>query len=49
MIDNIYDWRLKKTQYNNLKNNKKLFDHYIYYENSDEKVAQKDCFSNRFV
>ena len=23
MIDNIYDWRLK-TQYNNLKNNKKL-------------------------
>jgi len=49
MIDDIFDWRLKKTQYNNLKNNKKLFDHYQYYENSDEKIDQKDVFSNSFV
>ena len=49
MIDDIFDWRLKKTQYNNLKKNKKLFDHYIYYENNDEKVNQKGVFSNNFV
>ena len=52
MIDNNFDWRLTKNQNINLKKGNKYFDHYQYYDNNntnDEKITQKDCFSNSFV
>ncbi len=48
-FENENKWSLKKRQYLNLKNGIKYFDHYQYYDNNDEKITQKDCFSNNFV
>ena len=48
-FENENEWSMTNTQFNNLKNSGKYFDHYQYYENNDEKITQKDCFSNNFV
>ena len=41
-------WDLSQEQKNNLSKNK-YFDHYISFNNCDEKLVQKDGFSNSFV
>ena len=51
-FENENKWSLTKTQNLNLKNGSKYFDHYQYYDNNntnDEKITQKDEFSNTFV
>lgn len=48
-FENEEKWTLTKSQYLNLKKGTQFFDHYIYYEKNDQKITQKDCFSNNFV